>query len=135
MALIGTRHDWEELVRRNDEGVGLKDEHVEAIRYWLGEASLDAAFVVVDALIPSLQQVRERAPGADQTRSTAALIADSDESWWLHRVRALGISSIVPVEPWPRRPDAFRRPPGYLHSFGPTSPESPGSGGLGPELG
>jgi len=135
MALAGTRHHWEELVRSNDAGVGLDDAQGAAIRYWLGEASRDAAFVVVDALIPALRHVRARVPRPGHVRSTAVLMADADASWWLHRARVLGLSSIVPVEPWLRRPDVFRRPPGYRHAFGPTHPDSAGFGGPGPALG
>ena len=135
MALIGTRHPWEGLLQSHDAGVGLDEALGEAIRYWLGEASRDAALVVVDALIPALRHVRARVPQPDQTRATVVLMADADASWWLHRARVLGLSAIVPVEPWPRRPDGFRRPPGYRHAFGPTHPDSAGSGGPGPELG
>jgi hypothetical protein len=74
--------------------------------------------VDVDAMLPALQQVRERGPEIDVTRGLSAQIADSDESWWLHRARVLGLTGIVPVEPWPRQPEYFTRPRGYLHTYG-----------------
>ena len=126
MTLQGTRDEWEELLRRNDEGFGLKDEHVACIQHALGLAPADARTVEVDALLPGLQQVRDRMPDIGGLRTVAASIADKDESWWIHRARTLGLSSIVPVGPWPRDPDGFFRPPGYLHRYGPdaTFPDS-----------
>src|SRR5687767_5434974 len=118
MTLRGTRTDWEELLRRNDEGgVGLKDLHLECIQYALDWASPDAQMIDVDASLASLQQVQERAPEIDAKRAMASDIADRDESWWLHRARELGLMSIVPVEPWPRQPENFIRPRGYLHTY------------------
>ena len=121
MTLRGTRGEWEALVRRNDEGgVGLKDEHLASIQHALDEAPPDALVVYVDAMLPGLQQVRARDPESNKTRSMASVIADNDESWWIHRSRVLGLMSICPVGPWPRKPEIFKRPPGYQHDFGPS---------------
>lgn len=124
MTLIGPRHEWQELLRRNDEGVGLKDEHVACIERALADASPDASQVEVDAGLTALKQTHERTATARERGYALAYaqiggdIADHDESWWLHRARELGLLSIVPVEPWPRRPKRFYRPPGHLHTYG-----------------
>jgi hypothetical protein len=128
MVLTGKRTGWEEFLRRKEEGVGLKDDHVEAIRAALAETPADVDVVDIDAALTAMRQVTERTPTARQkgwsvpVRGFAAHVADSDESWWLHRSRTLGLTSIVPVEPWPRDPEHYVRPPGYLHNYGPEPP-------------
>ncbi len=111
MTLQGTRDEWKALVRQNDTGVGLKDAHLACIHYALDEASGDALVVEVDAMLPALQQSRDRLPEMVQTKSIATHIADSDERWWLIRAHQLGLSSIRPVPPWPRNPTAYTEVP------------------------
>ncbi len=126
MALTGKREEWQELLRRNDDGIGLKDEHVACIQDALDQT--DANTVDVDAALTAMRQIVDRTTTARRegwsvsTRSLTAHTADSDECWWLHRARELGLLSIIPIEPWPRDPKSYIRPPGYLHNYGPEPP-------------
>jgi hypothetical protein len=130
MALTGKRDDWEKLLRRNDEtgeggAWGLKPAHVQTIRKALKKAPADSEMVEVDATASAARQVKERTEPDDHAQMLEAIvlsIADADESWWIHRARSLGLMSIVPIELWPRVPEQFIRPPGYLHTFGPEPP-------------
>lgn len=127
MTLIGSREDWQELLRRNDEGWPLKEEHVACIERALASAPSDARNIDVDAGMTALRQAAERTNQEEKEqlrfREIAASIADSDESWWIHRARRSGLKSIVPIDPWPRVPAYFHRPPGYLHTYGPENPQ------------
>lgn len=110
MTLRGSRKEWEAMIRRNDEGVGLKDAHLACIQHALDQAPPDALMVDVDAMLPALQQVKGLQIEMGN-RSVSALIADGDERWWLRWAGQLGLSSIHAVEPWPRRPDLVWVPP------------------------
>jgi hypothetical protein len=113
MTLSGPRHEWQELIRRNDEGWGLKDLHSECIEQAIADAPPDAELVEVDAALPALRQLVERTayerehgymlPLAEIGASTA----DTDELFWLRRSRDLELTNIRVVEPWPRRPDVM----------------------------
>jgi hypothetical protein len=109
MSLIGSREDWESFIRDNSQH--LKDQHLEWIAHTIANASPDAQFIEIDAAMIALRQTVDRTErGAGlPVAEIAAQIADTDERWWLRRAQALGLASIRPVDPWPRRPDAAPR--------------------------
>jgi hypothetical protein len=104
MALIGTREDWEALVRHNGDGGGLTYAHVRVVQRALTAAD-GAAEVVVDALDAQAKHERAMARKEPLRAEYAVCHADDVEAVWLERAHAFGLTSIRPVEPWPRRPE------------------------------
>ena len=103
MALIGSREDWEALVRRNGQGAGLIFEHVRVVQRALTAAD-GATDVVVDALAAQTKHERAMARKEPLRAEYAVCRADDVEAVWLDRAHEVGLTSIRPVPPWPRRP-------------------------------
>jgi hypothetical protein len=116
MALIGTREDWEALVRRNGAGAHLEYAHARVVQRALTAAD-GAAEVVVDALDVQTKQERETARKEPLRAEYAVCRADDVEAVWLDRAHALGLTSIRPVASWPRRPARRARQVAVMRAF------------------
>ena len=97
MALIGSREDWEALVRRNGAGAGLPFEHVRVVQRALTAAD-GATDVVVDALAAQTKHERAMARKEPLRAEYAVCRADDVEALWLDRAHEIGLTSIRPIQ-------------------------------------
>ena len=116
MALTGSREDWEALARRSGDGAGLPFAHVRVVQRAL-KAAGGAADVVVDALDAETKPERDRWRTEPLRAEYAVCRADDVEALWLDHSHELGLTSIRPLEPWPRRPQRKARQLAVMHAF------------------